>query len=289
MTFQTEIREILRKHVGSNVALKSTQFIGGGSINSALRLHTSSGDYFLKHNDGNLHLCMFEREALGLELLAASKTLHTPFVIATGSVGDQDYILLEFLHRGKTVSDFWENFGTQLAQMHQCTQEVFGLDHDNYMGSLKQSNEKRKEFVPFFIDNRLQPQLELAIGHRTMRDLIPEFEELYKRLPELIPSEKPSLVHGDLWSGNFLIGPEGKACLIDPAVSYNHRECDIAMTKLFGGFDRAFYDAYNNAFPLERGWEERIDIFNLYPLLVHVNLFGGGYVQQVAAIVRRFS
>lgn len=289
MTFQTETGEILRKHIGSDVVLRSAQAVAGGSINSALRLRTSSGDYFLKHNEGKRHPEMFEREAQGLELLAASKTLRTPFVIATGSAGDQDYILMEFLDRGKTASDFWRNFGMQLAQMHRSTREVFGLDHDNYVGSLKQSNEKRTEFISFFIDNRLQPQLEMALGHRTTRDLIPDFEELYKRLPEIIPCEKPSLVHGDLWSGNFLIGPEGKACLIDPAVSYSHRECDIAMTRLFGGFDCAFYDAYNEAFPLERGWEERMDIFNLYPLLVHVNLFGGGYLQQVTSILKKFA
>lgn len=285
---EKQIGEILNEHIGSDVRLNRKQALGGGSINSAFRLRTNCGDYFLKYNDASLYPEMFQKEARGLEILASSQTLRTPYVIAAGNRDGQDYLLLEFLERGKTINSFWQDFGTELAGLHRNSQEVFGLDHDNYMGSLVQSNERRLEFIPFFIDNRLQPQLEIASGHRSMRDLIPAFEKLYKRLPDIIPDEAPALVHGDLWSGNFLIGPEGKACLIDPAVCYSHRECDIAMTKLFGGFDPDFYSAYNEAFPLVKGWETRIDIFNLYPLLVHVNLFAGGYVREVESVIRKF-
>jgi fructosamine-3-kinase len=151
-------------------------------------------------------------------------------------------------------------------------------------------NTPKQDFITFFIENRLQPQLEMAVRkHSRMQELLPFFERLFQRLPEIIPAEKPALLHGDLWSGNFLVGPEGRACIIDPAVYYGHRESDLAMSKLFGGFDEDFYGAYNAAFPLAPGWKERTDIFNLYPLLVHVNLFGGGYIQQAAAVVRPFS
>lgn len=232
---------------------------------------------------------MFESEARGLRLLGESAALHVPEVIAVGEDTDTTFLLLEFLDRGKTVPDFREDFGRRLGVLHRCTNDTFGLDHDNYMGSLPQNNSARKNYVEFFIANRLQPQLEMAITGKSINaQTAAAFERMYKRLPEIIPSEAPALVHGDLWSGNFMIGPDGKAWLIDPAVHYGHRETDIAMSKLFGGFDDAFYKAYHSEFPLEKGWEERVDIFNLYPLLVHVNLFGGGYVQQVEAIAGRF-
>jgi len=175
-----------------------------------------------------------------------------------------------------------------LATLHKTTQEDYGLDNNNYMGSLEQVNHKKKSLIDFFIECRLIPQIEMA-GNKLSKSDHEMFEALYKRLPSILIDEQPALVHGDLWSGNFMIGNKGQPVLIDPAVAYSSREVDIAMSRLFGGFDSVFYSSYEETYPTAPGLEERIDIYNLYPLLVHVNLFGGGYYQQVKNILNRFA
>ncbi|MBK5285164.1 MAG: fructosamine kinase family protein [Bacteroidia bacterium] len=152
-----------------------------------------------------------------------------------------------------------------------------------------QSNSQKRTWAEFFISERLEKQIAFAKDLGVIdNSTIQQFNNLYKRLPELIPEEAPSLLHGDLWNGNFMTGNDGKAWLIDPAIYYGHREMDLAMTKLFGGFSEEFYSSYIESFPLQKGFTERIDIHNLYPLLVHVNLFGGGYLIEVKNILSRF-
>ena len=193
------------------------------------------------------------------------------------------------MEQSQPENNFWENFGRGLAKLHKTTSDYFVLDHNNYIGSLTQSNRKRDNWIDFFVEERLGFQLKLARdSHLIDSGVLSAAEGLFNRLNEIIPKEQSSLLHGDLWSGNFMLGDQGEACLIDPAVYYGHREMDIAMTKLFGGFDHQFYEAYNQEFPMEKGWEQRMDICNLYPLLVHVNLFGGGYVSQLTSILKRF-
>ncbi|MEJ2596144.1 MAG: fructosamine kinase family protein, partial [bacterium] len=185
--------------------------------------------------------------------------------------------------------DFWEEFARLLAELHKNTQPYFGLDHDNYIGSLVQSNFRHDAWTDFYREQRLEPQLRLAreAGHFN-RNVTRAFDRFYHRIERIFPAEPPALLHGDLWSGNFMVNENGSAVIIDPAIYYGHREMDLGMSMLFGGFDRRFYSAYDQHFPLEPGWQERMDYCNLYPLLVHVNLFGGGYVQQVEQIIRRF-
>ncbi len=184
---------------------------------------------------------------------------------------------------------FWEDFGTRLANMHRHTSDVFGLDHPNYIGSLPQSNKTQKSWIDFFVEERLEAQLRLARdAGRVERELGRWFQALYTHLPDLFPEEPPALLHGDLWSGNFMVGTDGRAAIVDPAVYYGHRYMDLGMSKLFGGFAPAFYRAYEDAYPLEKGWREGIEIANLYPLMVHVNLFGGGYLSSVKTILRKF-
>ena len=162
----------------------------------------------------------------------------------------------------------------------------FGLDHDNYIGSLAQSNKKHADWISFFMEERIRPQLKLAMDKKLIDEgTVKQFDKLFDHFDRLIPKEKPALLHGDLWNGNFLVSDSSRAALIDPAVYFGHREMDLAMTTLFGGFDSEFYRAYDEVFPLEKGFEKRVDIHNLYPLLVHVNLFGGGYVRQVKAVL----
>jgi fructosamine-3-kinase len=174
--------------------------------------------------------------------------------------------------------------------MHRHTADSFGLDHDNYIGSLPQYNQKRENWPAFFAEMRLEPQMKMARDEGRM-DASDQrsFEKLYERLDRIFPEEPPALVHGDLWSGNYMVGPEGEPYILDPAVYYGHREMDLGMSTLFGTFGDAFYRSYDAEYPLEKGWEERSDLANLYPLMVHVNLFGGGFASEVRTILRRFT
>jgi fructosamine-3-kinase len=281
--------ELLSQQTGKETEIINSSSVGGGCINNAMKVETNEGGFFLKWNDAKRFPRMFEAEAKGLALLKPANAISIPEVIATGEAENYSFILMEFIEAGSRQKNFWQHFGTALARLHQHTSEVFGLDHDNYIGSLPQSNTQKKAWTDFFISERLEKQLALAVSSGAINNSITQqFNNLFKRLPELIPAEPPSLLHGDLWSGNFMTGADGNAVLIDPAVYYGHREMDLAMTKLFGGFSHEFYEAYHDAFPLQPGFSSRMDIHNLYPLLVHVNLFGGGYVQEVKNILGDF-
>ncbi len=263
--------------------------IGGGCINEALSLKTNVGKFFIKYNSAAAFPDMFENEAKGLKILAETKTIDIPEVIDTAETSNYAYLLLQYIETGSTSIKFWNDFGTKLADLHRNTCEFFGHDHDNYIGSLVQKNHFHPDFFSFFISERIEPQLTEARNKGAFSQSETRyFDSLFKKLPDIIPIEKPALIHGDLWSGNFMVSAEGLPYLIDPAVYFGHREADIAMTQLFGGFDQEFYNTYNQAWPMEKDWQKRMDIFNLYPLLVHVNLFGGSYARQVLQIIRQF-
>lgn len=283
------VETALTEKTGYPVIITESRSIGGGCINTAFKLITSAGKFFIKFNSAIAFPDMFKKEAAGLVLLSGTKTLDVPEVLGFGESGKLTYLLLRYVESGLPGQFFWNEFGLKLADLHQNTSEYFGLDYNNYIGSLTQSNIQHHDFYSFFILERIEPQLKEARnkGAFTQSDTH-YFDSFFKRLKSIIPDEKPALLHGDLWSGNFLVSDKGSPCLIDPAVYYGHREADIAMTKLFGGFHPEFYNAYNQTHPLEKGWQNRMDIFNLYPLLVHVNLFGGGYTGQVLRIIRQF-
>jgi protein-ribulosamine 3-kinase len=288
-SLHTEITAILSQKTGADISIRSISSLSGGSINNAYRLETNADTYFMKYNRASAYPGMFQQEARGLELLLKAKAIRVPEVIAYGEAGNDTFILLEYLDSSGKGSHFWEDFAHNLAALHKNTSDQFGLDHDNYIGSLKQYNDVKDRWVDFFIVQRLLVQMDLAGNSGLMPASTRQaFERLFKRLDEIFPIEPPSLIHGDLWGGNFMVDEKGKAAIIDPAVYYGFREMDIGMSQLFGGFDSAFYTAYNNAWPMEPGWRERIDICNLYPLMVHVNLFGTGYLGSVDAILQRF-
>jgi protein-ribulosamine 3-kinase len=267
----------------------SFSFCGGGCINHGGKLKTTAGDLFLKWNDAQKFPGMFAAEARGLKLLRNTGVIHVPEVVATGGNGPWQFLLLEFVDEKPRANTYWAALGTQLAGLHRHTSPAFGLDHDNYIGSLPQVNTPGKNWVDFFIAQRLEVQVKRAADHgKLSHETIRQFDLLYKKLPELLPEEKSSLLHGDLWSGNLITNAKGDPCLIDPAVYYGNREAEIAFTRLFGGFSPAFYDSYHTAFALQPGHDERCDIYNLYPLMVHVNLFGGGYASQVVSILKQF-
>jgi fructosamine-3-kinase len=263
--------------LNTTITVNGESSIVGGCINNAIKINTNKGDFFVKWNT-NSKANMFQTEYNGLKVLKDTNTIRIPNVLCF----DDDFLILEFIPPSNPNNAFWEVFGQKLALMHKQTHSKFGLDFDNYIGSLYQDNTQNKNWTEFFIQNRMQTQLSIGNFSGT---LLSDFDKLFQKLPNLFPNEKPALLHGDLWSGNFLAKNGDTPMLIDPAIYYGNREMDIAMSKLFGGFNSDFYFAYNESHPLENGWEERIQICNLYPLLVHVNLFGGAYINQVKNIL----
>lgn len=278
------IENLLSKKLNKQVKVLDSKPLSGGCINRAERMKTSSGDFCIKFNSKKQYPGMFEAEGKGLELLASAGAITVPGVVGVGSSGDLSFLVLEFISSGVIARGFWEDFGRSMAALHLVRATKFGLDHGNYIGSLSQSNAQSGLWPNFFIQQRLEPQVQMANIPTATKNM---FEQLYSRMDSLFPDEPPALLHGDLWSGNYMVGPDGKPVIIDPAVYYGNREMDLGMTRLFGGFDSAFYAAYNEEYPLEPGWEDRLDICNLYPLMVHVNLFGGGYLAQVQSILSR--
>jgi protein-ribulosamine 3-kinase len=267
----------------------SSEPLSGGSINHVYRLKSNSGNYCIKYNTADAFPGMFEKERMGLQLLRDTHEIKVPEVITVENTISWSYILLEYISAAPKIGGFMADFAYSLAALHRHSSGSYGLGHDNYMGSLIQTNTLHEEWSSFFIEERLEPQLIKAktSGYFSPDDLV-RFQRLFSQFHSICPAEMPSLVHGDLWSGNYIVSGQGKACLIDPAAYFGHREVDIAMSTLFGGFDPEFYSAYNDAFPMEKGWRERLDIYNLYPLLVHLNLFGAGYLGAIKKIIKRF-
>ena len=286
---QQGVTALLKQKIADTLTLKDFSFTGGGCINNGGKLTTSHGTYFLKWNDATKFPEMFKAEARGLKLLAESKSMYIPEVIGASEAGSYQFLVLEFIPESNRTQHYWRNFGIQLATLHRNTSPLFGLDHDNYIGSLPQHNSLHTSWIDFFIHNRLEAQLQLAErSARVDKSLLRNFETLYTKLPDLLAIEKPALLHGDLWSGNIMVNQHGAPGMIDPAIYFGHREMDIAMTQLFGGFNPEFLQVYHEVFPLAPGVEDRLQLYNLYPLLVHVNLFGGDYLAQVNSILRRF-
>ncbi len=283
----TEVQEAITRRL--NVEILSFTALPGGCINQAGLLVTTRSDLFLKWNFADRFPKMLEAEERGLALLRATGTMRLPAVVLSGTANRWQYLAMEFIE-GVGRAGSWRDLGRELACLHKITKDFHGLDHDNYIGSLPQVNSMCDRWLDFFTQNRLAFQLRLLRdAQRIDHTLTKLFEALYPRLGELMPDEKPSLLHGDLWSGNVLAGPEGRLYVIDPAVYYGHREAEIAFTKLFGGFDQSFYEAYQEHFPLAAGFGERYELYNLYPLLVHANLFGNSYLAQVKRIIKHFS
>jgi protein-ribulosamine 3-kinase len=256
--------------------------VSGGDINQAFCLHATTKKYFLKVNSAASFPGMFEKEAKGLKVLSENCSLQIPNVIKHGTVNGEQYLLLEWAERGIPGKNFWEDFGTALAELHKKAQAYFGFGEDNFIGSLHQSNKKHDSWPKFYAEERILPLTnKLGFDKKLVEDFCSKLENIF-------PKETPSLLHGDLWSGNFMCASNGKACIYDPAVYYGHREMDLGMTKLFGGLDKKFYEAYNETHPLEKNWEKRIPITQLYPLLVHAVLFGGSYIESAKEIIGKY-
>jgi len=283
--------------------VESTQPIAGGDINEAYRLSTASGESFFLKRHANPPRGMFPAEARGLAAMRAAFVDADPrnaLRIPEVHLAREAFLLLEDLPAAPKREGFWEQLGRGLATLHACHGPAFGfferderggtVQLDNYCGLTPQPNPRTEDGYAFFAEHRLLYQARLAATrNRLSKSDVHHVAELCERLPEWIPPQPPSLIHGDLWSGNVHTGAGGEPALIDPAAHWGWPEAEIAMTRLFGGFPRAFYDAYCATHPLDDGWEERLELYNLYHVLNHVNLFGGSYVGQARAILHRFA
>jgi protein-ribulosamine 3-kinase len=264
--------------------------VGGGSINGTYQLIVNKHEkFFLKCNDAGRYPGLFEKEKTGLQFLANQHCLRIPSVIFCGTHHNEQLLVLEWITAGERNGTLWKKSGEQLARLHQCSTDRFGFAEDNYMGALPQTNTFHDSWMDFFIRQRLVPQVKLATGKKLLPAVdAGRFDRLYKKMDSVFNREPPSLLHGDLWSGNFMCDERSEPVLIDPAVYYGHRSMDLAMTTLFGGFDSAFYDAYHYHFPLPPNYREQWDICNLYPLLIHLNLFGQSYLQDIVTTLKKF-
>jgi fructosamine-3-kinase len=256
----------------------------GGDINDAAIITLESGDsYFLKWNT-NASTSMFHTEAKGLKLLSDAKTsLLIPKILLSG----KDFLLLSVIKTGTKTTNSDLEFGMELAKLHHCSASEFGLDHDNFIGKLPQSNSSHTDWEDYFITERIEPQIKMGVDSgKFSTDLIKKTDNLHSIIESTFPKEAPALLHGDLWSGNYMYSEGGVVSIYDPAVYFGHREMDISMTRLFGGFSAEFYEGYTSVFPLAEDFEQRISLCNLYPILVHANLFGGGYTHRASDILR---
>ena len=212
-----------------------------------------------------------------------------PLKTEISSNKEQIFLITEFIEKGRPTKNFWQTFAHQLAALHKHSNEQFGLTADNYIGSLNQVNNFCDTWSEFYASQRIIPLIQLAFNqNKCSKADTQKVEKLCTRFYEIFPDEKPALIHGDLWSGNFIVGKNGDPVIYDPAVYFGNREMDIAMSLLFGGFDKNFYDHYNEVFTLQPGWKTRVQLCQLYPLIVHLVLFGGHYFNSVMNIVKAF-
>lgn len=283
--FKIKIEEILHDRI------IDSHSVSGGCINDAKIISVKSGyKYFVKTNYNNPKN-MFLNEANGLREISKANIIKTPEVIYV----DDEIILLETISTGKKNSNFFEDFGSKFAQLHKFTQIEYGFYEDNYIGSNRQinmaTNIEKKDWCEFYFNKRLKFQFDLCEKNGFVTE---EFRKSFLKLENKIESivkpktEIASLLHGDLWGGNYMIDEKGEACIIDPAVYYGNREADLAMTKLFGGFDSNFYSAYNQEFPLDDGYDYRENIYKLYHILNHLNLFGSSYYSQALSLIKYY-
>lgn len=281
-----ELEACWREQRGGQIEFRKTSRVHGGDISQCYALETTEGNFFLKVQEGSIPEGFFEKEYRGLVRLMESQSVAVPAPLFYGSADGQQFLVIEFIHKAPPQQNFWRVFAERLAVLHRCSDSLFGLSEDNYIGTLPQINRQEEDWGVFYAYRRLEPLIRRCVDEQLLsKSLMRSSDRLFGLLSGFFPPEKPALLHGDLWGGNYLSGSEGMPVLFDPAVYYGNREMDLAMTRLFGGFDRKFYWYYEDYFPLAEGWQERIPICQLYPLLVHALLFGGGYVQQVRNIL----
>ena len=290
------LNQSLSETLSVQISSLEVRSIGGGCINETYKVRVNGGiNFFLKINSVSKFPSLFGKEKHGLDLLRSHKTISVPSVVECGQLEDHQFLLLEWIESGVKTEGFWKLFGEQLAMLHRQTwsnkdgQTLVGLDRDNYIGSLPQFNNQQQNWIDFFYRHRLQPQIRMAKDQHLLQPKhVNVFEKLPSRLQEIFDSEQSALLHGDLWSDNIMCNQNSQPMLIDPAVYFGHRSMDLAMTTLFGGFDKIFYESYDYHFNFPENYREQWEICNLYPLLVHLNLLGLSYRGQIENTLKNF-
>ena len=278
-------KQIIKQELNSNI--KELSQLGGGSINSVFLVELEKSKIVLKINDSLRFPGMFENEKKGLLKLNASG-VQTPQVIFERSKDNLAFLALEYIPNGNFGN--WELFGEKLAALHTNKNEFFGLDYDNYIGSLRQVNKKENNWKGFYSNQRLLHLTKFAFDKELLSKTdSKKMEELCNKLDTYLPFAKPSLIHGDLWSGNLIFDGQGKPVFIDPAIYYGHPEMDWSMLSLFGSYPETAIKSYCNIIPLENNYFEREKIYQLYPLLVHLILFGRSYYRDIYEILNFYS
>ena len=282
------LRQALAAALGSDVG--DARPLAGGDINQAYEIRLGDGRRLFAKTNARSPRGMFAAEARGLAWLAEAGALRIPAVVAVSEPdAAAQFLVLELVETGRPARDFDERLGQGLAALHRFGAPGFGVDHDNFIGRLSQSNAPEPTWPAFYRTRRLEPQLRQAVDAGLASPRMRQgFQRLFAELDGLVgPAEPPARLHGDLWGGNLLCDADGAPCLIDPAVYGGHREVDLAMMRLFGGFGARVFAAYEETWPLADGAAQRIPLYQLYPLMVHVNLFGGGYVGSVESALAR--
>ena len=280
----TEIARTISQATGQEFAIANTNSVSGGCINQGYKISSDKAEYFVKLNDAS-EVEMFIAEAMGLKQMYATETITVPQPICYGTVDSSSYIVLQWLDLGRGSDRSYREMGRQLAAMHrQGTAEHFGWERNNTIGSTPQINTQNDNWADFFAEQRIGYQLKLV---KRRGGSFPDTNKVVEAVRDKLTNRQPeaSLVHGDLWSGNAAIASDGSPVILDPATYYGDRETDLAMTELFGGFPAAFYQGYNEAWQLDSGYQQRKSIYNLYHVLNHFNLFGGGYANQAQRII----
>lgn len=286
MSLWYHVEKTISEHTGQPYKITKQQEVGGGCINSAYKISDGETDWFVKTNSASL-IEMFVAEAESLNEISASNTVKVPKALCYGTVDNHSYLVLEFLEM--TGATDMRTLATQLVAMHRNTSSEFGWYRSNVIGATPQKNTQKNNWIDFWREERLKFQLDLAQKKGCGRELLKQGERLCDCLDEFFDGYEPqaSMLHGDLWGGNCSALKDSTPVIYDPAFYYGDRETDIAMTTLFGGFNTEFYNAYNDAWPLDGGYEQRKIIYNTYHIINHYNLFGGGYEEQAINMMRQ--
>lgn len=280
---QPQLAAWLSEKTHSPFHIENATAVQGGCIHKTYVVEGGGQSFFVKINAASKH-DVFESEADGLDALTMAGAIRAPRPLGCGQIGDQSFLAMERLRFGSSDTGGWAKMGQQLAALHRCTGEAFGWARDNYIGASPQANRRSDDWVEFFREQRLRPQFAMA---RSQGFQLANEARLLDALPTLLDGHRPepSLLHGDLWSGNAGFLEDGQPVVFDPASYFGDRETDLAFSEFFGGFPADFYEAYKAAWPLPAGYAQRKELYNLYHVLNHANLFGGGYARQAQQMI----
>lgn len=291
MNYWNSISQHISQSIGNDFQISQTSSVSGGDINSAYKISGLNSQqqtlhFFVKINSIKLSN-MFQLEYESLLELSQNELMQIPTPICFGSSHDKAYLILEYIPMNAHGDS--RLMGKALAQMHKITASQYGWINNNFIGSTTQSNQTHSDWLSFWRDERIIPQFEMLYNKGYQSYLSPSADKFLLHLEALLANHNPaaSLLHGDLWSGNYAYNESGQPVIFDPALYYGDRETDLAMTELFGGFDESFYTAYNEVWPLEKGYKDRKTLYNLYHILNHANLFGTSYLNQAINMLER--